>query len=47
MPAAMAFISDSTDEKNGGGGMGIIGAAFGVGMVLGPGIGGTKSGIPR
>lgn len=45
MPAAMAFISDSTDEKNRGGGMGIIGAAFGVGMVLGPGIGGTMSGI--
>ncbi|MEW6406101.1 MAG: MFS transporter [Chloroflexota bacterium] len=41
MPVAMAYISDSTDEKSRGGGMGIVGAAFGVGMVLGPGIGGT------
>ena len=45
MPAAMAFISDSTDEKSRGGGMGIVGAAFGVGMVLGPGIGGTMAEI--
>jgi DHA1 family multidrug resistance protein-like MFS transporter len=45
MPAAMAFISDSTTEKHRGGGMGIVGAAFGVGMVLGPGIGGVMSTI--
>ena len=45
MPAAMAFISDSTDEKQRGGGMGIVGAAFGVGMTLGPGIGGVMSDI--
>jgi DHA1 family multidrug resistance protein-like MFS transporter len=45
MPAAMAFISDSTDEDSRGGGMGVVGAAFGVGMVLGPGIGGTMSGV--
>jgi DHA1 family multidrug resistance protein-like MFS transporter len=43
--AAMAYISDSTDEKSRGGGMGLIGAAFGLGMVLGPGIGGTMSAI--
>ncbi|MBI5839571.1 MAG: MFS transporter [Chloroflexi bacterium] len=43
LPVAMAYISDSTDEKNRGGGMGIVGAAFGVGMVLGPGIGGTMT----
>lgn len=41
MPTAMAYIGDTTDEKNRGGGMGVIGAAMGVGMVLGPGIGGT------
>jgi DHA1 family multidrug resistance protein-like MFS transporter len=41
----MAYISDSTDERSRGGGMGIVGAAFGVGMVLGPGIGGTMAGI--
>ena len=45
MPTAMAYISDSTDEKERGSGMGIIGAAFGVGMVLGPGIGGGMSDI--
>jgi len=39
-PTAMAFISDSTSEENRGGGMGAIAAAMGVGMVLGPGIGG-------
>jgi DHA1 family multidrug resistance protein-like MFS transporter len=45
MPVAMAYISDSTDERSRGGGMGIVGAAFGVGMVLGPGIGGTMTEI--
>ncbi len=45
LPTAMAYISDSTDENDRGGGMGIIGAAFGVGMVLGPGIGGAMSDI--
>ncbi|HZW04845.1 MAG TPA: MFS transporter [Anaerolineaceae bacterium] len=41
LPVAMAFISDSTDRQTRGGGMGIIGAAMGVGMVLGPGLGGS------
>jgi MFS transporter, DHA1 family, multidrug resistance protein len=40
LPTSMAFISDSTSERERGGGMGIIGAAMGTGMVLGPGIGG-------
>jgi DHA1 family multidrug resistance protein-like MFS transporter len=40
LPTAMAYIGDSTSEKDRGGGMGIIGAAMGVGMVLGPGIAG-------
>jgi DHA1 family multidrug resistance protein-like MFS transporter len=40
LPTAMAFISDSTDEKSRGGGMGIVGAAMGLGMVLGPSVGG-------
>jgi len=44
LPTAMAFISDSTDEKQRGGGMGIIGAAMGLGMILGPGIGGATAG---
>jgi DHA1 family multidrug resistance protein-like MFS transporter len=40
----MAFIGDSTEEHERGGGMGIVGAAMGVGMVLGPGIGGMMGG---
>lgn len=44
-PTAMAYISDSSDERNRGGGMGIIGAAMGVGMILGPGLGGWLGGI--
>lgn len=45
LPTAMAYISDSTDEKSRGGGMGIVGAAMGLGMVLGPGVGGLMSNI--
>lgn len=44
LPTAMAYISDSTTEEERGGGMGVIGAAMGVGMVLGPGIGGWLAG---
>ena len=40
LPTAMAFIGDSTSEENRGGGMGVMGAAMGVGMVIGPGLGG-------
>lgn len=45
LPTAMAFISDSTSEKERGGGMGIVGAAMGIGMVLGPGLGGMMAGM--
>jgi DHA1 family multidrug resistance protein-like MFS transporter len=41
LPTAMAYIGDSTSRENRGGGMGMIGAAMGIGMVLGPGLGGT------
>ena len=40
LPTAMAYIGDSTSEEDRGGGMGMIGAAMGAGMVLGPGLGG-------
>ncbi|MBK8933295.1 MAG: MFS transporter [Chloroflexi bacterium] len=40
LPTAMAYIGDSTSEEDRGGGMGILGAAMGVGMVIGPGVGG-------
>ena len=45
MPTAMAYVGDSTDERGRGGGMGLIGAAMGVGMVIGPGLGGWMSEI--
>jgi DHA1 family multidrug resistance protein-like MFS transporter len=45
LPTAMAYISDSTEEKDRGGGMGALGAAMGIGMVLGPGLGGWLADI--
>jgi len=42
---AMAYIGDSTSEKERGGGMGILGAAGGLGIILGPGFGGWLGGI--
>ena len=40
---AQAYISDVTDEKNRAKGMGMIGAAFGLGFILGPASGGFLS----
>jgi DHA1 family multidrug resistance protein-like MFS transporter len=40
MPTAMAYVGDSTSERDRGGGMGALGAAMGLGMVLGPALGG-------
>jgi DHA1 family tetracycline resistance protein-like MFS transporter len=37
---AQAYIADTTDESNRARGMGLIGAAFGLGFVVGPAIGG-------
>ncbi len=45
LPTAMAYIGDTTDLKNRGAGMGVVGAAMGMGMVLGPGIGGSLAKI--
>lgn len=36
IPTAQAYIADSTDSKNRGKGMALIGAAFGLGFTLGP-----------
>lgn len=38
---AQAYITDITDEENRARGLGLIGAAFGVGFIFGPAIGGT------
>ena len=40
---AQAYIADVTSRKNRAKGMGLIGAAFGIGFVLGPAIGGILS----
>jgi len=40
LPTAMAYIGDSTSSEKRSSGMGLVGAAMGIGMVLGPGIGG-------
>ncbi len=45
LPTAMAYIGDSTSEEDRGSGMGLMGAAMGVGMVLGPGLGGWLAGF--
>ena len=40
MPTAMAYVSDSTSNEERAGGMGILRAAVGAGIICGPGIGG-------
>jgi DHA1 family multidrug resistance protein-like MFS transporter len=43
-PTTMAYIGDSTSEQDRGGGIGQLGAAAGLGIILGPGIGGWLAG---
>ena len=43
IPTAQAFIADITTKENRARGMGMIGAAFGLGFVFGPAIGGFLS----
>jgi len=40
---AQAYIADITDEKNRAKGLGLIGAAFGLGFIIGPAVGGLLS----
>lgn len=40
MPTTYAYISDSTTEEERGGGIGMLGAAAGLGMIFGPVLGG-------
>ncbi|NOX90432.1 MAG: MFS transporter [Calditrichaeota bacterium] len=43
VPTAMAYISDITSPEERAKGMGLVGAAFGLGFILGPAIGGVLS----
>jgi DHA1 family tetracycline resistance protein-like MFS transporter len=43
LTVAQAYISDVTDEKNRAKGLGMIGAAFGLGFIIGPAVGGLLS----
>jgi multidrug resistance protein len=43
LPTAMAYVADVTDEKQRGQGMGLMGAAMGLGIIIGPAIGGVLS----
>jgi DHA1 family tetracycline resistance protein-like MFS transporter len=40
---AQAYITDVTDEQNRAKGLGLIGAAFGLGFIIGPAVGGELS----
>jgi DHA1 family tetracycline resistance protein-like MFS transporter len=40
---AQAYITDITDESNRAKGLGLLGAAFGLGFIIGPALGGTLS----
>jgi MFS transporter, DHA1 family, tetracycline resistance protein len=44
LSAAFAYVADITDETNRSRGMGMIGAAFGLGFIAGPAIGGLLAG---
>ncbi|MGH9748593.1 MAG: MFS transporter [Candidatus Polarisedimenticolia bacterium] len=43
LPTAMAYVADLTDESGRGRGMGLMGAAMGLGFIFGPAIGGLLS----
>ena len=45
IPAAQAYIADITTPENRARGMGLIGAAFGLGFIFGPALGGLLSRI--
>jgi len=44
MATALAYVGDSTSEENRGGGMGALGAAMALGIIVGPGFGGWLAG---
>ena len=45
LPTAMAYIADITEAKDRSSGVGLMGAAMGLGMIFGPMLGGLLSGV--
>ncbi len=45
LPTAMAFIADTTSDEDRSRGVGMLGAAMGVGMIFGPVLGGMLTGV--
>ena len=45
LPTAMAYVADVTDEEHRGAGMGMMGAAMGLGIIVGPAIGGLLANL--
>src|SRR5438046_9602058 len=45
IPTAMAYIADVVPREKRAGAFGMIGVAFGIGFILGPGIGGPLADI--
>ena len=45
LPTAMPYMADITDAKNRSKGVGLMGAAMGVGMIFGPALGGVLAGL--
>jgi len=45
MPTVMAYVADITSDEDRGKGMGVVGAATGLGFILGPAIGGIFTNI--
>jgi multidrug resistance protein len=43
IPTAQAFVADTTTQENRAKGMGLVGAAFGLGFIFGPAVGGFLS----
>ncbi len=45
LPTTMAYVADVTNEEQRGGGMGLMGASMGMGMIFGPAIGGYAGAV--
>lgn len=45
LPTAMAYIADTTEARDRSRGVGLLGAAMGLGMIFGPTLGGVMTGV--